>query len=219
MKKHRSELYIVCKTPVTRLRRSYFFSVLLGLTGAIEIDFYFISESVDPRQAHGYCVEEGAAWALTTTWRLEQHETLLYNISFLYVANGTAHELASVDTDTRQFSVTAGYSNLCFDHVYTTQESSQENNFTVFLQNHDADDEARDFQVKYHYNSSVISFDQPLDGQVTTAVTNRRSGEHLDGDISRTAVSTPSATHLVAVSNLTIPQTVGEHSSAFCCEN
>ena len=75
------------------------FSGLVALTQAIEVEFYFRSESVDPTRQNSYCTEVGVTWWLVAEWQLEADERLTDNITFQYIENDVALDMASISVN------------------------------------------------------------------------------------------------------------------------
>ena len=109
-------------------------------TGDRDVEFYFESESVDPTRPNSYCTEIKAAWWLTAKWRLEPDEELSGNITFQYIENGAAFDMASVDVYSESITTYNKYQGRSVFHQFTEGESIGENLVLLwFDQNYDTD--------------------------------------------------------------------------------
>ena len=124
------------------------------------MEFYFESESVDPTRPNSYCTEAGVAWGLTAEWRLEADEELADNITFQYIKNGAAFDMASVDLYSGMITTYNAYEHHALRQQIAILNTIGDGSFTLwFDQKYDTDfygniDSAVDgtqFRVLFYY--------------------------------------------------------------------
>ena len=124
------------------------------------MEFYFESESVDPTRPNSYCTEAGVAWGLTAEWRLEADEELTDNITFQYIENGAALDMASVDLYSGMIMTYNAYEHHALRQQIAILNTIGDGSFTLwFDQKYDTDfygniDSAVDgtqFRVLFYY--------------------------------------------------------------------
>ena len=128
---------------------------------------YFESESVDPSQPNNYCTEVDAVWWLTAGWRLEPDEQLVDNITFQYIENGVAYDMASVDLYAETVTTYNNYFDREIYQSFTGTDSNGQSNLTLwFDRNYDVDHygnvddsvDGTDFRVVFYYGVLVQQY-------------------------------------------------------------